>query len=73
MHNMVLVEFVICTTTEIEGQHILLTYREGGDIGLLITLVPKVFYKRFWFFGLSTLGIFKILIVWFIKLSVQTF
>ena len=42
------------------------SFREGGDISLYITLVPKV-SKKFLFIGLTTLGI---LIGWFIKLSV---
>ena len=40
--------------------------REGGEIGLFITLVPK-----FLFVGLTTLGTF--LIGWLFKLCVQTF
>ena len=31
-------------------------YREGGDIGLFITLVPKVYNSAFLFVGLTTLG-----------------
>ena len=43
--------------------------REGGDIWLFNSLVPKVF-NVFLFVGLITLGNF---IGWVIKLSVQTF
>ena len=49
-----------------------LLVREGGDIGLFITLVPKVLNNIFLFFGLTTLGTLN-LICWLTKLSVQTF
>ena len=48
--------------------------REGGGIGLLITLVPKVLYNVFLFFSLTTLETsYFYLIGWFKKLSVQIF
>ena len=31
-------------------------YREGGDIGLFITLVPRVLYERFLFVDIKPLG-----------------
>ena len=39
------------------GRHKPLEFREGGDIGLFITLVPKVLYNIFLFVGLTTLGL----------------
>ena len=42
-------------------------FEEGGDTGLFITLVPKVIQYRF-------LGeLYRILIDWLIRLSVQSF
>ena len=41
------------------NKHIKVNYnlRKGGDIGLLITLVPKVYKHDFFFVELKTLGI----------------
>ena len=51
-----------------------LEIREGGDIRLLITLVPKILYSRFFMRWLNNFGDFYwILIFWFIKLSVNIF
>ena len=53
--------------------HLLLDHREGGDIGLIITIVPKVLYYRFLIRWLDNFGdYYWILIGWLIKLSVQT-
>ena len=50
------------------------TLRQGGDIVLFITLVPKVFNNALSFVDLKTMGTFKgILIGWIIELSVQMF
>ena len=38
------------------GSEFLWYMQEGKDIGLLITLVPKVLYNVFLFVGLTTLG-----------------
>ena len=46
------------------------TEREGGDIGLFITLVPKVFKYLILIGWLGELLYFK---GWFIKLSVEKF
>ena len=48
---------------------------EGGDIGLLITIYPKVLkYISYLFIWLNSFGdYYSILIGWFIKLSVQMF
>ena len=35
--------------------------REGGDIGLFITLVPKFYNNVFLFLGLTTLGTYDAL------------
>ena len=40
----------------------MLARREGGDIGLFITLVPKVYYYGFLFVGLTTLSNFNLLV-----------
>ena len=42
--------------------------REGGDIALFITLVPK--FKKYVYVGITTSGTF---FDWFTKLNVQTF
>ena len=44
--------------------------REGGNIVLFITLVPKVFIERFLSVASTT---YCILIGWFIRFGVQTF
>ena len=46
--------------------------KEGGDIGLFITLVTKVLLNAFLIAGTITLETFKNF-DWFNKLSVQTF
>ena len=54
--------------------------REGGDIGLFVTLVPEVLYNIIWLcfsYSLSYIvnnfgDFYSILIGWLIKLSVQT-
>ena len=46
---------------------------EGGDIGLFITPVPKVYNNVFLFVGLTTLGNLTNYDWLIIKLSVETF
>ena len=52
---------------------VLAAAREGGDIGLLITRVPKVLQERFLIRWLNKFGDFFILIGCIIKLCVLTF
>ena len=59
--------------TNISFATYVLVLREGGYIGLFITLVPKVLLWRFYLFAYQLWGLLLILIDWCIKLSVQNF
>ncbi len=48
-------------------------FREGGDIGRFITLVPKVLIRFSYSLAEKLLGLLLYLIGWIIKLVVQTF
>ena len=63
----------LAQTLYLSFTHTKLQLREGGDIGLDITLVPKVL-KPFLFFSLKKCGYFCwILVGWLQAISVQTF